>query len=137
MNKSQNSVELFKRKYHFKVFKKCCKESCDENGLAMALFLCIADDICLLPKPKFTFMCEKLSKRYYFDSKRGLCRKFWGCEEVTGNSFNSKKECKKSCYSRDEKLRDRKERVQQKTSDSSSLPGRCGQKLLDNSMQFM
>ncbi|KAF6038685.1 hypothetical protein EB796_003014 [Bugula neritina] len=96
--------------------RECLFDQCHYTAV------CKADDICLLPKPKFTFMCEKLSKRYYFDSKRGLCRKFWGCEEVTGNSFNSKKECKKSCYSRDEKLRDRKERVQQKTSDSSSLP---------------
>ena len=71
---------------------------CDES------YITAAEDVCVLPKPVHTFMCEKLTRRYYFDSKRGRCRKFWGCDEITGNSFDTKKECRKQCMSEDQIL---------------------------------
>lgn len=80
----------------------------------------LADAICSLPKPKHTFMCEKLSRRFYYDEKRGRCRKFWGCDDLTGNSFRNKKECKRSCYSKKNSSNSKQSR-QQDLSSSGML----------------
>lgn len=89
----------------------------------MFFSLTAVEDVCTLPKPKYTFMCDKLSKRYYYDTKKGLCRKFWGCEDVLGNSFPSKKECKTQCYTKEEKQRDRNNRQGRRGSKESASSG--------------
>ncbi|XP_067939116.1 uncharacterized protein [Watersipora subatra] len=95
--------------------KECIFDQCEVTAVCKG-----ADDVCSLPKPKYTFMCEKLSKRYYFDTKKGLCRKFWGCAEIKGNSFDNKKACKNVCYDKEQKQRDRSERQHKKGSKEGS-----------------
>ncbi|XP_033735099.1 tissue factor pathway inhibitor-like [Pecten maximus] len=55
-------------------------------------------DICVDQPPPEAWKCDRKEKRYYFNSNKGMCLRFRGCQTV-GNNFRRRKDCKRTCIS--------------------------------------
>ncbi|XP_060070588.1 tissue factor pathway inhibitor-like [Ylistrum balloti] len=55
-------------------------------------------DICVDQPPPEAWKCDRKEKRYYFNSNKGMCLRFRGCQ-TPGNNFRRRKDCKRTCIS--------------------------------------
>ncbi|XP_069118710.1 uncharacterized protein [Argopecten irradians] len=55
-------------------------------------------DVCVDQPPPEAWKCDRKEKRYYFNSNKGMCLRFRGCQ-TAGNNFRRRKDCKRTCIS--------------------------------------
>ncbi|OWF35717.1 tissue factor pathway inhibitor-like [Mizuhopecten yessoensis] len=55
-------------------------------------------EICIDQPPPEAWKCDRKEKRYYFNSNKGMCLRFRGCQTV-GNNFRRRRDCKRTCIS--------------------------------------